>query len=255
MSDRTKPSVKTYVEPEIAVDFAAFAAVVESRRSVRKYLSEPIPEAVVQRCLDLALLAPTSSNMQSWQFIRVTDPQRKAQLAEACLSQPAATTAAELIVAVARTDTWRKHSRQILQQFEDSVYEWPTLMKRYYQLGTHLAYGLGPLGLNGTGKRVVQSLTSPLRSSPSSPYSRADLKLWAVKTTALACENLMLAFRAAGYDTCPMEGYDERRVRRLVGLRSRHEHLVMVISAGKRAPKGVYGPRLRLPREQFIREI
>jgi nitroreductase len=185
----------------------------------------------------------------------MVNPERKKQLASACLGQPAATTAPELIVVVARTDTWKKHSQQILKQFEDSPYVWPGLMKNYYRLGTRLAYGLGPVNINGAGKLVFERATSLLRASPTSPHNAAELKLWAVKTAALACENLMLAFRAAGYDTCPREGYDERRVRKAAGITGRHAHLVMVISAGKRAPNGVYGPRLRLPREQFVVEV
>ena len=67
--------------------------------------------------------------MQSWAFYRVVDPEKKARLAEACLSQPAATTAAELIVAVARTDTWREHSRKMVEVFDQSEWEWPKTMR------------------------------------------------------------------------------------------------------------------------------
>ena len=35
----------------------------------------------------------------------------------------------------------------------------------------------------------------------------------AVKSTALAAQNLMLAFQSHGYATCPMEGFDEVRLR------------------------------------------
>src|SRR4051812_29590929 len=106
VSERTKPSVKEYYEEAPATDFENFATVVESRRSVRRFNDERIPDPVVQRCLDLALPAPTSSTLQCWEFYRVVDAHKKPQLAKACLSQPAATTAAELIVAVARVDTW-----------------------------------------------------------------------------------------------------------------------------------------------------
>ena len=77
-----KPSVKEYQEPAAETDFEAFAAVVESRRSVRRFHDEAIPDAVVERCLELALLAPTSSNLQSWEFYRVVDPEKKKALAD-----------------------------------------------------------------------------------------------------------------------------------------------------------------------------
>ncbi|RMF17478.1 MAG: nitroreductase family protein [Candidatus Dadabacteria bacterium] len=249
-----KPSVKQWQEPAPDTDFDAFVTVVESRRSVRKFEPEPIPDEIVERCLDLALLAPTSSNLQSWEFYRVVDPDKKQRLAEACLSQPAATTAAELIVAVARTDTWREHSRKMVEVFDQSEWEWPKTMRAYYEMMTRIAYGLGPARLGGAVKAVVEPVVSLFRAAPTLPKDECDLKIWAVKTTALACENLMLAFRAAGYDSCPMEGFDERRIRKLLKL-PKDAVVVMVVGAGKRAPGGVYGPRIRFERDRFIHTV
>lgn len=252
MSD--KPSVKEYHEEAAETDFEAFATVVTSRRSVRRFAEEPIPDAIVERCLDLALLAPTSSNLQCWQFYRVVDPTKKAELVEACLAQAAASTAAELIVAVARLDTWRQHTRDIKRILEEDVWEWPKTTHDYYGRITTLAYSNGPLGVLGPVKKLAVNAIGLTRPMPRGPASRADLVTWAVKTTALGCENLMLAFRAAGYDTCPMEGMDEQRVKRILGL-GRESVVVMVIGAGKRVPGGIYGPRIRLPRERFIKTV
>ena len=43
-----------------------FFEVVKARRSVRQYTEEPVPEEVIQKALDAALIAPNSSNLQSW---------------------------------------------------------------------------------------------------------------------------------------------------------------------------------------------
>lgn len=51
-----------------------------------------------------------------------------------------------------------------------------------------------------------------------------------------------------------MEGLDGYRVRKLLGL-PRGASVVMGISVGKRAPKGVYGPQVRFPSSQFIFEV
>jgi nitroreductase len=249
-----KPSVKQYVEDAAATDFDAFADVVESRRSVRRFLDEPIPDPVVERCLDLALLAPTSSNLQCWELYRVVDPVKKAALVEACLSQSAARTAAELIVAVARVDTWKRNTRDIKRHLDEDAWEWPSKMHLYYSTVTRLAYGNGPFGIFGPAKKALLSGIGLFRPVIRGPTKRAEVVTWAVKTTALACENLMLAFRAAGYDSCPMEGMDEVRVRRILGL-PRGAIVTMVIGAGRRAPGGVYGPRLRLPRERFVKTV
>lgn len=46
----------------------------------------------------------------------------------------------------------------------------------------------------------------------------ADLREWAAKQAALSAMNFMLACQAQGIATVPMEGFDERRVKRLLGI-------------------------------------
>ena len=63
---------------ELACDFEAFAKVVRTRRSVRAYAPEPIPDSILDACFDLALLAPTSHNLETWQFLDVRSPEKLA---------------------------------------------------------------------------------------------------------------------------------------------------------------------------------
>ena len=102
--------------PEINV--TEFKKVVETRRSVRLYTDDPIPEDVMRQCLDMALLAPSSFNLQPWEFYWVRSPEKKKKLIYACLSQTTAKTAAELVVCVARRKTWRKNRKEILEKIE-----------------------------------------------------------------------------------------------------------------------------------------
>ena len=44
-------------------------AAILSRRSVRGYLPDPVPRAVVEHLLDVAARAPSGTNMQPWQVI------------------------------------------------------------------------------------------------------------------------------------------------------------------------------------------
>ncbi|MCB0384124.1 MAG: nitroreductase family protein [Bdellovibrionales bacterium] len=233
---------------------ASFERLVAARRSVRRYEAEPIPDQVVEKCLDLALKAPNSSNLQPWEFYWVKTTERKEELARHCFSQPAAATAPTLIVCVARIDTYRAHAQQMVKVFSESSESVPKPAIDYYKKLVPFAYYLGPLSLWGRIRGLGMWVVSLFRPTPLLPANRDQLVTWAVKTTALACENLMLAFRAYGYDTCPMEGCDPRRIKRMLKL-PRGAEVVMVISAGKRAPGGVYGPRIRFDREQFIKRV
>ena len=250
----TKIPELEYTEPAPETNSAAFKTVVESRRSVRVYTNEEIPEKVIQECLDLALMAPNSSNLQAWEFYWVKNKDKKEALVKACLSQPAAKTAAELIVAVAKTNTWDKHSKEMLEYFKKSDTKTPKSAIQYYKKITKLAYNQGPLGIYGFLKRILLFFIGINKPIPREPVCEADMKIWAHKSTALACENLMLALRDYGYDSCPMEGMDSKRVKKILGLGSK-SYITMVISAGKRAPNGIYGPRIRFAREKFIKTV
>ncbi len=241
---------KSYHEDAASCDAEAFCTVVESRRSIRRFTPEEIPEKITQACLDLALQAPNSSNLQAWEFHWVRTPALKQKLVEGCLSQSAAATAAELIVCVARTSTWRRNTKLVAEQMVKEGLPTKTTLA-YYQKLVYLVYPTGPLSLLAPFKFLLFTAIGLFRPILRGPLTRNDRAIWAIKTTALACENLMLAYRAYGFDSCPMEGFDEWRVRRLLKLPGDAE-VVMVIGAGRRAHGGVYGPKLRLPRALFV---
>lgn len=56
--------------------------VLTTTRAVRKRLDfeRPVERAVVMECLDIALQAPTGSNRQGWQWVFVTEPDKKQAL-------------------------------------------------------------------------------------------------------------------------------------------------------------------------------
>ncbi len=233
------------------IDVENFKKVIQGRRSVRKFTDKPIPQVVLDDCLDMAMLAPNSSGLQPWGFYVVRSATKKKQLVKACMGQLAAATAQELIVCVARTDRIDQFAKQMLQEWP--MPQLPALVKRYYQL-IPLNYAPGPLnsfGLLKKGAIGIGGLFTPL---PRGPFTEQDVKLWATKSTALACENLVLTFTAYGFDTCMMEGFDEVRVRKLLKL-SDAEFPIMVIGAGERADDGVFWPQVRFDRKLFVTEV
>ena len=243
-----------YIEPAIETNAAEFEKVVRSRRSTRVYSDESVPESVMRKCLELATLAPNSSNLQCWQFYWVREETRKQELVKLCLGQPAAATAQELIVCVARLDTWKRNSQMMLEHLVNDEDDVPEAMLHYHRKIVPLAYGHGPLYILGPIKKLAIALMGLVRIVPRGPASKADMRVWAHKSTALACENLMLALRAFGFDSCPMEGMDERRIQKLLGL-PRAAEVCMVISAGKRAEHGIYAKQFRFDPSLFIFEV
>lgn len=241
-----------YFEPAPAdISVENFKKVVTSRRSVRKFTNTQIPKAVLDDCLDMALLAPNSSNLQPWTFYVVRSPEKKAKLVTACMSQLAAKTAAELIVCVARTDRLDEMAKNNLKYWP--MPKTPKPVKQYYSLIAY-NYKTGFLNTLGAAKKVVFSIVGQFQPLPVTAFTHADARLWAAKSTALACENLVLALRAHGFDSCMMEGFDEPRVRDLLNLKN-EEFPIMVIGAGERADDGVFWPQLRFDRNLFVKEV
>ncbi len=57
-----------------------FLDLAASRRSVRKYKNEPVPEEALRRILTAGQLAPSGNNSQPWRFIIVNDTKVKEEL-------------------------------------------------------------------------------------------------------------------------------------------------------------------------------
>lgn len=65
-------------------DLASVDYILETTRSVRKRLdlARPVPRDIIERCLEIAIQAPTGSNSQGWKWLVLTDPDKKAKIGE-----------------------------------------------------------------------------------------------------------------------------------------------------------------------------
>jgi len=75
---------------------------IRTRRSVRAYRPDPVPEESLKRVLEAARVAPSGSNRQPWKFIVIRDPQMKEKIAGACGGQSFIAQAPIVIVACGR---------------------------------------------------------------------------------------------------------------------------------------------------------
>jgi Nitroreductase family len=66
------------------IDVASVDRVMKTTRSVRLRLDldRPVPAALIEEAIDVALQAPTGANSQDWRFLAVTDAELRAKLAE-----------------------------------------------------------------------------------------------------------------------------------------------------------------------------
>ena len=233
-----------------------FLDLVKKRRSIRKFNDESVPEEVIINALKSATLAANSSNLQPWEFYWVKDNSKKQKLVEACFSQNAAKTAQELIVAVSRIDTWKRNKKLIIDNYKKNGNLIP-VVEKYYNRLVPLQYYYDSFGISSVIKKIILlffnviGLFKPIARGPSSKNELFEI---VTKTTALACQNIMMSLTFDGYDSCPMEGFDKNRVKKLLNLNNKC-HVVMVLGIGKRDPKGIYGERFRINDDLVIKII
>ena len=171
---------------------------IETRRSVKHFdpqhrMSEQETDALMR----LAMLSPTAFNIQHWRFVLVRDAALREQIRAVTWMQPQITDASLLIVLCADLDAWRKQPERYWRDVSPEVQEGVVqAIDTYY-----------------AGRGQVQ---------------RDE----AMRSCGIAAQTLMLAAKAMGYDSCPMDLSDLDEVGKLINLP--HDHVVaMFVAIGK----------------------
>ncbi|WP_312143201.1 nitroreductase family protein [Stutzerimonas kunmingensis] len=189
---------------------------IRTRRAVKVYdpsfqLSREEKDELLQR----ALLAPSAFNLQHVRFVEVSDPALRAQIREVGWNQAQMTDASMLVVICAQVDSWEKNVRRVWDGAPGEVQNFMAgAIDAYYR-----------------DKPLVQ---------------RDE----AMRSCGLMAQTLMLAARAKGLDSCPMDGFDFDAVGKLINLPDNHV-IALMVAVGKRAaePK----PRIgKLPFDEVV---
>lgn len=203
---------------------AAFEALARTRRAVRHFRPDPLPPGVLERLLDCARWAPSGYNLQPTRMVVVTRPDVKQALFAACMEQRQVLEAPVVTVFLGDRRVYHNHFERVLGMERDNGSISPEYEARLRQF-VPLAFHQGPFGLGWTWKAALLPLLRLVRPLPHVAAVHKDH--WLTKQVSLAVMNFMLAAQAAGLATVPMEGFDGRRVRRV--LRAPRWLTVMVV--------------------------
>jgi len=232
-----------------------FQEIINYRRSNRAFdPAIPIPDEVVQKSIERAILSPNSSNMQLWEFYWIKSEDEIKRFIPLCLNQQAARTAKQMVVFVTRKDKWRDRAKWNLEKIKETIKGEPNKLQKggmdYYRKVMPLLYMNDAFGIMSTIRRLISFFVG-LRK----PFFRtggiANQRIMVHKSCALAAQTFMLSIAAEGFHSCPMEGFDSKRVKRALNLPRRAE-INMIVSVGKGTKEGIWGPRFRVPNEDVI---
>lgn len=184
----------------------AVRGIAESRRSVRQFLAEEVPESDIQEILRLTGLAPSASNVQTWRWAVVRSPDMIERLAEA--------------MSGANVQTARNAPASIV----------------LYSDGPEVLVTLEDIMHPGLGSEEITKRAGGMRERLSG-MGEEKLKEWARTQTYIALGQFVLIARGMGYDTVTMGGFKEAEVKEVLGLPG-SVAVTSVIGLGRRQQDG-----------------
>ena len=69
-----------YTTDEMIKRSGTFYSDLKSRRTVRDFLDKPVPQKVIENCIQVAGTAPSGANMQPWHFVVVSNSEIKKKI-------------------------------------------------------------------------------------------------------------------------------------------------------------------------------
>ena len=230
--------------------WSAFQEINANRRAIRDFDGTPIDDADIRAVLNEALLAPSSANTQPFTIHWLRDPAIKAKAAEACRSQRAAVSATTLLVFVAGA----RHGIETTTRFRAHLESTSAIgeKSRSYHL-RQIENGrkflrLAPLPVCSPLHWLLTAIFPSFTLAPVGPRA---VRNWAARSALFAAQTVLLAASARGLDSCPMEGFDARKLAKLLGLR-RGEVIPLVIAIGRRREDARIEPRWRRSLEDAV---
>ena len=186
---------------------------IETRRSIKHYDPDyTIGQDEIDKLMSLAILSPTSFNIQNWRFVLIQNPDLRQQVRAAAWDQAQITDASLLIALCADLNAWAKET------------------KRYWK----------------NADPPVRDQLLPMIDQ----FDRGHEQLQrdeAIRSCGIAAQTLMLAAKAMGLDSNPMIGFDPVPVAEIINLPSDHV-IGFMIAVGKAVkPAMPKGGQLALP--------
>jgi nitroreductase len=171
---------------------------IQDRRSIKQYdPTHRMTDAESRQLLEAAMQAPTAFNIQNWRFVNITDPQVRQQIRTVAWDQAQVTDASMLVVLCADLDAWKHDPARYWKNAPQPVQDYLVpAIAQYYE-----------------GREQVQ---------------RDEC----MRSCGLAGMTIMLAAKAMGYDSCPMDGFDFDAVAKIIQLPENHI-ISFMIAIGK----------------------
>lgn len=192
--------------------------VISERHAVKKYeTGVQMPEADLQTILKAASEAPSAWNLQHWKFLVIESEADKQKLLPIAYNQVQVVESCLTIAVLG--DLEANRNAVIYDQAVEAGFLKP---------------------------EIRDALVGQINGAYQNPQVARDS---AIMNASLAAQNIMLAARSLGYDTCPMGGFNPEKLAQEFNIPGRYVP-VMLISVGK--AKEPARPSGRLPLSETV---
>jgi nitroreductase len=164
------------------------AESIRARRSIKSFKNDPIPDGVLQELLSLMQDAPSSWNFQPTRVVLIRSMAQKEALAASAWGQKQILEAPVTFVFAVSIRGWETHMGEILKTGVSSG-AWPQKFADW-------------IGENAPG--FQKGLADKERE-------------YAIKDAMIMATTLALAAQSKGYSTCYINGWDETKVKEIIG--------------------------------------
>src|ERR1700723_2356631 len=198
---------------------------IAERRASPSFNETPIPDADLLKILQAGLQSPSGYNLQPWRFIVVRSSEQKKKLRAASFNQAKVEEASVMIVACGDADGWRNGD-----------------VDEMLRLGR-----LGGMPEN-YAERAKSIIPSYLSNHPNMP-------LWLNRQVMLAFTHMLLMAEVLGYDTAPMEGFEEDKVHEVLKLPLSYSVVALLGIGHLKGPDKFDGGRFEMGHSVFGEEL
>jgi nitroreductase len=202
----------------------SLSRAIAERRASPSFDESPIPDSDLLGILQAGLQAPSSYNLQPWRFIVVRSPEQKKRLRAACFNQAKVEEASVMIVACGDADGWRSGD-----------------LDEMLRLGRQ---GGMPENYAEQAKTTIPNYLS----------NHPNMPVWLNRQVMLAFTHMLLMAEVLGYDTAPMEGFEEDKVHEVLKLPLSYSVVALLGIGRLKGPDKFRGERFSISRTVFAEE-
>lgn len=197
------------------------STIMAERRSTPRFASTPVQPSHLRQILTAGIESPSGYNLQPWRFVIVRETEQRRKLRAATHDQPKVEQAPVIVCALGDPQGWREGD------LDDMI-----------RIGSE--HGYAHPSKSGDTRKLIHDYLA----------GHPNLPMWLNRQVMIALTTMMLQAEALGYDTALMEGFDEKRVKHVVGAPERMIAVCLLAIGFREGADKRYGGRF--PQEKVL---